>query len=82
MVMIGFVPLLPGELTQCLNQLTYLSTPKIKHSSRAGSKGEWQRCLNTFSVEQEVEFLVPVSTGYLCQHKGGEMGDNGKRRER
>ena len=32
-------------------------------------------------MEQEVEFLVPVSTGYLYWHRVGEMGDNAKRQD-
>ena len=30
---------------------------------------------NSISLEQEVEFLVPVSNGYLYQHRIGEMGE-------
>ena len=32
-----------------------------------------------FSVEQEVDFLAPVSNGYLYQHRAGELGENAKR---
>ena len=28
-----------------------------------------------------MEFLVPVSNGYLYQHRVGEMGDNVKRQD-
>ena len=31
-----------------------------------------------FSLEHEVEFLVPVSNGYVYQHRVGEMGENVK----
>ena len=30
-------------------------------------------------MEQEVEFLVPVSNGYLYQHRVGEMEEKAKR---
>ena len=32
-------------------------------------------------MEQEVEFLVPVSNGYLYLHIVGEIGENAKRQE-
>ena len=35
----------------------------------------WIHC---FSMEQEVEFLVPVSNGYLYQVRVGEMGEKAK----
>ena len=30
-------------------------------------------------MEQKEEFLVPVSNGYLYQHRVGEMGENEKK---
>ena len=35
-------------------------------------------CENSFSMEHEVESLVPVSNSYLYQHRVGEMRENAK----
>ena len=36
---------------------------------------------NCFSMEQEVESLVPVSNGYLYWHRFDGLGENAKRQD-
>ena len=55
---------------------------KQQQNKHIRSRGQWQRSLNTgensFSMEQEVGKLVPVSNGYLYRRRVGEVGENAK----
>ena len=61
--------------------------------NKAIAIGEWSNCgdgrlkgfycsdKTCFSLKQEIEFLVPVSNGYLYQHRVGEMLMYAKRQD-